>query len=537
MDQLLRMTNERILNENVMPDNYDLIWENRGVRQLLAHLPVGFLLAGVPLKKGNDPLLFRIIDINPVFLRIFRLQKEDYINRTIDEVFPEFSPLLRSIAQKCLISAEPVTVRRHIKAIERNIQTVAFRPQKNRIIFLIADRTEEILTRCENKKLQGQLMHSQKMEDIGTLAGGIAHDFNNLITAIHGYAEVALLQADNRAYQEECLKQILLTAQRAANLTQQLLFFSRKKPIEKKSDNLSKIIRELVNMLKRIIGENISVKLKLDEHIPQVALDRGQIEQVITNLAVNASDAMQEGGLLTVKTTAVDIDEEYCKSYKYAKPGKFVCMIFEDTGTGMDPETTQKLSEPFFTTKKGGKGTGLGLSLVYSIVKDHGGWINVYSEQGKGSSFKIYLPVCSLEKEPEDERIRTRETILGKGERVLFVEDDSDIYRLVKTQLSKSGYTVFTAKTVKEAAEIFKKQKDNIDILITDVVLPDSSGIELARSLLLEKPDLKVLLTSGYLDREGDWELIDDKSYRFIQKPYSLTDLLRSVGETVNGTE
>jgi len=158
----------------------------------------------------------------------------------------------------------------------------------------------------------------------------------------------------------------------------------------------------------------------------------------------------------------------------------------------------------------------------------------VYSEQSKGSSFKIYLPVCSLEEEPEDERIRARETILGKGERVLFVEDDNDIYRFVKTQLSKSGYTVFAAQTVKEAVELFKKQKNNIDILITDVVLPDRSGIELARLLLADKPELKVLLTSGYLDREGDWELIDDKSYRFIQKPYSLTDLLRSVGNTVN---
>jgi len=517
----------------MMPDTNDLIWENRGVQQLLAHMPVGFLIAHVSLKKGN-PLLFRIIEVNHILLRLFGLQKEDCINRTIDKVLPELSPLWRSISHKCLVSVEPVTTRRYIKAIERDIQIIAFRLQKNRIIFLFADKTEETLAQRENEKLHSQLIHSQKMEDIGTLAGGIAHDFNNLITAIHGYAEVALLQIENRPYQEECLQQILLTAQRAANLTQQLLFFSRKKPMEKRPDNLSKIIRELLNMLKRIIGENISVKLKLDEHIPHVALDRGQIEQVIMNLAVNARDAMHRGGLITVRTTAVDIDEEYCKLYRYAKPGKFVCMIVEDTGTGMDRETVKKLFEPFFTTKKGRKGTGLGLSLVYSIVKDHGGWINVYSEQSKGSSFKIYLPVCSLEEEPEDERIRARETILGKGERVLFVEDDNDIYRFVKTQLSKSGYTVFAAQTVKEAVELFKKQKNNIDILITDVVLPDRSGIELARLLLADKPELKVLLTSGYLDREGDWELIDDKSYRFIQKPYSLTDLLRSVGNTVN---
>jgi two-component system cell cycle sensor histidine kinase/response regulator CckA len=287
-------------------------------------------------------------------------------------------------------------------------------------------------------------------------------------------------------------------------------------------------------MLKRIIGENISVTLQLDGKLPPVELDRGQIEQVVVNLAVNARDAMEAGGVLTVKTTVVDINGEYCASYRYAQPGKYVCMIFEDTGTGMDQETITKVFKPFFTTKKGGKGTGLGLSLVYSIVKDHGGWIHVYSEPAKGSNFKIYLPVTTLEEEPEDEPIETPAAVQGRGERILFVEDDRDIYRFVKEHLSQSGYTVFVAQTVQEAVELFKKRNNNIDILITDVVLPDKSGIELARLLLAEKPELKVLLTSGYLDREEDWGLIDDKTYRFIQKPYSLTDLLRNVGETAD---
>ncbi len=517
-----------------MPDTNDLLWENRGARKSLAHIPVGFLLLHVPYEKKNGRTPFRIIEANPTFLRIFGLQNVQCTNHTLDELPPELASPLFSLARECLASAEPAAARIHVKTVQKHIQTIAFSPQKDRVVFVVTDRSKEELTQKENKRLHGELMHSQKMEDIGTLAGGIAHDFNNFITAIHGYAEVALLQAENRTYQKECLQQILLTAQRAATLTQQLLIFSRKKPMEKRPDNLSKIIHELLNMLKRIIGENISVKLKLDEQVPPAALDRGQIEQVIMNLAVNARDAMEGGGNLTVKTASVDIDEEYCKSYRDARPGKFVCMIVEDTGTGMGRETTERIFEPFFTTKKGGKGTGLGLSLVYSIVRDHGGWIHVYSEPGKGSSFRIYLPVCSLKEERPDEGVSIPETVLGRGERVLFVEDDRDIYKFVKVQLSKSGYTVFAAQTVKEAVELFKKQNNNIDILITDVVLPDKSGIELARSLLVDKPELKVLFTSGYLDREGEWELIDDKRYRFIQKPYSLTDLLRNVGETVD---
>jgi len=519
----------------MMPDENDLLWENDEIQRLLAHMPVGFLLAHISYEKGEDLYPFRILEVNPAFLHIFGLKKEKCTNHTLDEVLPELVSSWVLLAQKSLTSSKTTEDIIYVESVQKYIQTITYSLQNDRMVFLITDRSTEEFTRRENKRLHDQLMHSQKMEDIGTLASGIAHDFNNLITAIHGYAEVALLQVENRAYQKECLQQILLTAQRAANLTQQLLFFSRKKPVEKRPYNLSKIIQELLNMLERIINENISVNLKLDCAIPPVALDRGQIEQVIMNLAVNARDAMEGGGTLTVKTTAVDIDEKYCKSYMYARPGKFVCMSVEDTGTGMDHETTEKIFKPFFTTKKGGKGTGLGLSLVYNIVKDHGGWVHVYSELGKGSTFKIYLPVCSPREEGEDERTRVPEVVYGRGERILFVEDDRDIYRFVKAHLSRSGYTVFAAQTVEEAVGLFRKQKNNIDILITDVVLPDRSGIELARLLLIDKPELKVLLTSGYLDREGDWELIDDKSYRFIQKPYSLTDLLRSVEETANG--
>jgi len=386
----------------------------------------------------------------------------------------------------------------------------------------------------EKKQLYSQLIQAQKIEAIGRLAGGIAHDFNNLLTAILGYSDLAMIQTDNEDPLKKSINQIRFAAQRAAKLVHQLLIFSREEPMEFKPHNLSDIIENLLKMLKRIIGEDIAINFELDPEIWITKVDQGQIEQVIMNLAVNARDAMLNGGKLTIKTRNVHIDQEYAKSYSYARPGKFVCLSIEDKGIGMNGETIRYIFEPFFTTKKKGEGTGLGLSVVYGIVKEHKGWVNVNSEPGVGSTFNIYLPACFTVAVSEKKESIPFQNLQGHGERILFVEDDKEIREFMKIQLREKGYIVFTAENVKNTIDIFKQEKDNIDLLFTDVVLPDKRGIELVDILLSHNSNLKILLTSGYLDKKSEWPLIKERNFRFIKKPYTLVDLLHAIKESLN---
>ena len=388
----------------------------------------------------------------------------------------------------------------------------------------------------EKRQLQSQLIQAQKIEAIGRLAGGIAHDFNNILTAILGYADLAMIQTDNKSTLKESINQIQSAAQRAAKLVQQLLIFSREEPMKFKQHNLTDIIENLLKMLNRIIGEDISMNFELDPEIWVTKVDQGQIEQVIMNLAINARDAMLKGGKLTIKTMNVHIDQKYAKSYSYARQGKYVCLSVEDTGIGMDREIIQHIFEPFFTTKKKGEGTGLGLSVVYGIVKEHQGWINVNSKPGVGSKFNIYLPACFTKVISEKRDSISLQNLQGHGERILFVEDDKAIREFMKTQLMEKGYIVFIAENVKDTIDIFKREKDNIDLLFTDVVLPDKRGIELVDILLSRNPNLKILLTSGYLDKISKWTSIKKKKFRFIAKPYTLVDLLHAIKDSINHT-
>ncbi|MBM4322940.1 MAG: response regulator [Deltaproteobacteria bacterium] len=397
------------------------------------------------------------------------------------------------------------------------------------------DVTERKRAEEEREKMQAQLIQAQKMESIGTLAGGVAHDFNNLLTTIQGYAQLGLMSMKEEEPLYENLKEILQASQRAASLTRQLLLFSRKQPMEPFALNLSDTVNNLMKMLKRLIGENIAVETHLEPNLWIVKADPGNMEQVIMNLVVNARDAMPEGGKITIKTENVDIDKGYCDIYNYARPGQFICLSVEDTGIGMDKEIIQHIFEPFFTTKGVGKGTGLGLSVVYGIVKQHEGWINVYSEPGQGSIFKVYLPVSSEETKYETKReVISIQDFQGKGERILLVEDDSGIREFVNKVLTKSGYEVLEASNTQEALDISEKESGGLALVFSDVVLPDKSGLQLAEELLLRKPTLKVLLTSGYTDQKSQWSVIKEKGYCFIQKPYNLNDLLRVVREVLD---
>jgi CheY-like chemotaxis protein len=288
-------------------------------------------------------------------------------------------------------------------------------------------------------------------------------------------------------------------------------------------------------MLRRLIGEDIVLDTTLDERACHTKVDPGQVEQVIINLVVNARDAMPEGGRLTIATGNLTLDSFACATIHDARPGRFVCLSIEDTGSGIEREVVDQIFEPFFSTKGPTKGTGLGLAVVYGIVRQHGGWINVFSEPGQGTVFKVYLP--STETESEAESAAEGEAAVqgahGLGQRILLVEDEEAVRELATRALTESGYVVFEAGAAEEALEVFESEGGNFDLVFSDVVLPDKSGIRLIEDLLKMRPDIQILVSSGYTDQKSQWPVIQEKGYRFLQKPYSLVDLLGTIDEMV----
>jgi len=326
-----------------------------------------------------------------------------------------------------------------------------------------------------------------------------------------------------------------MVAAHAADVARQLLLFSRKHPMEPVTLNLNKTIANLSKMLHRLIGEDVKIKTDPGKDLWMLQADRGTIEQVVMNLAVNARDAMNKGGVMTIKTENVVLDEKLCKSIPESTPGKYVRLSVSDTGIGMKQEIMEHIFEPFYSSKPIGKGTGLGLSVVYGIIKQHEGCIKVCSKAKKGTIFEIYLPAF-LGEQPkmEDEVERSLEYLAGKGKRILVVEDEKTVREYVKKGLGRIGYDVYSAGSAEEALCVFEDKGGDFDMVVSDVVLPDTNGIDLVDQLLLKRPALRVLLSSGYTDHKSRWKKIKDRGFRFLQKPYDLMDLLKAVQEEVN---
>jgi PAS domain S-box-containing protein len=383
----------------------------------------------------------------------------------------------------------------------------------------------------ERKHLEAQLRQAHKMEAIGKLAGGVAHDFNNLLTAIMGYSELMLVKMEPDNPFREGVKEIKKAGERAASLTQQLLAFSRKQMLKPKLMDLNSVVIGIEKMLKRIIGENITLICEPEPDLWQIRADPGQVEQIILNLAVNSSEAMPKSGELIIKTENKLIDEHYSSLIPDSRPGPFVCLTFTDTGEGMDKEILQHIFEPFFTTKK--VGTGLGLSVVYGIIKQHNGWVNVYSEPGKGTTFNIYFPLAvSSTGENVEERLSLKD-LQGNLEKILFIEDEEGVRKITAKALRDYGYDVVEAVTAREALELFEKDSEAFSMVFSDIVLADKTGIELVESIQSIKPGVKILLTSGYADKKSRWSDVNEKGFPFLQKPYSLADLLKSIREVL----
>jgi PAS domain S-box-containing protein len=386
------------------------------------------------------------------------------------------------------------------------------------------------------RQLEEQLRQSQKMEAIGQLAGGIAHDFNNILTVIQGHA--SLLTAANLADSAgKSTQQILQAAERAASLTRQLLTFSRRQLIQPKQLDVNKVVGNMTNMLGRLLGEDVALRLNYCQSPPMVQADSGMLEQVLLNLAVNARDAMPKGGQLAIRIAIMDLSEAYCRGRPEGSPGRFVCLSVADTGMGISPENLRRIFEPFFTTKEIGKGTGLGLATAYGIVKQHQGWIEVDSQLGRGTTFRIYLPYTGNSR-GASEKPTTQITVRGGDETILLVEDEAPVCELVSRVLSKYGYKVLPAGDAVEAIEVWRNKKDEIDLLLTDLVMPNHmNGRELAEKLWAEQPKLKVIFTSGYsADIVGkDFKL--EPELNFLQKPYHPQMLATTVRRCLDGKQ
>jgi PAS domain S-box-containing protein len=396
------------------------------------------------------------------------------------------------------------------------------------------DITERKLAEREKDGLQKQLVQSQKMEAIGVLAGGVAHDFNNLLTVIQGNSELAAMKAGEDESLVKNIEQIRQAAERAANLTGQLLLMSRRQPMEFSDVNVNESVKNLLRMLERLIGEDIAIETELATDPWRVRGDSGNVEQVILNLAVNARDAMPDGGTLTVRTQNASLEESDSRNLPDFKPGKFVCLSVEDTGTGMDKATVDHIFEPFFSTKEAGRGTGLGLSVVYGIVSQHGGWIDVHSVPGEGTRFEVFLPALLTTTSPDMQEDIPSYGVRGKGERILLVEDEAGVRDFAGLALRSSGYHVTEAESAEEALELFTKKQGRFGLVFSDVVLAGKSGVQLAEEIGSLSPSTPVLLTSGYTDDRSQLAEIRKRDLPFLQKPYALVDLLAAIGEAIH---
>ncbi|MBI2222307.1 MAG: response regulator [Acidobacteria bacterium] len=379
----------------------------------------------------------------------------------------------------------------------------------------------------ERHMLEEQFRQAQKVESIGQLAGGVAHDFNNLLTAIQGYCELLASELGSDSRHQNDIAEIRHASERAAALTRQLLAFGRRQILEPRVLDLRDSLRGIEPMIRRLIGEDLDVVFHTSDEAARVKADPGQVEQVILNLALNARDAMPQGGSLLLEVTTADLDESYARRHVSVRPGRYVMLSVSDTGVGMHAETQARIFEPFFTTKPRGRGTGLGLSTVYGIVKQSGGNIWVYSEPGHGSTFKVYLP--RVEETVDQPTSLPAPDILTGSETILVVEDEPGVRELVRKVLERYGYRVLVAATPVEALALGEQYNEPIDLLMTDVVLPEMSGRSLASQMVTSRPRMRVMYMSGYTENAIVHHGVLDADTPFLQKPFTPDALARKV--------
>jgi two-component system, cell cycle sensor histidine kinase and response regulator CckA len=489
------------------------------------------LFDGSPLPMWLiDQETLAIAAVNEAAVRHYGYSREEFLSKTMREIWhPE--EVAAAIARLAEPSGEPWSgVRRHFKkggasiTVEVFSHTVRLAGRRYRL-SAVRDITDQ-------RELEERFRQSQKMEAVGRLAGGVAHDFNNLLTVMLGYSDV-LLQGLAPGPLQEATEEIRRAGERAAALTRQLLAFSRKQTLVPEVLDIGDILNGMSSMVERLIGEDIKVRVVVSPNLGRVKADRGQLEQVVMNLAINARDAMPKGGSLIFELQNVELDDAYAATHAEVEPGPYVLIAISDTGTGMDAETQKRVFEPFFTTKEAGRGTGLGLSTVHGIVHQSGGSIDVYSEPGRGTTFKVYLPRFVGDAAARRSASGLHPKLPTGSETVLVVEDEAAIRQLTNLILQRAGYIVLLAESPVAAERIAGSHSGPIHVMLTDVVMPGMRGPELAERLLRERPDLRVLYMSGYTDDAIAHHGFLDAGTAFLQKPFTPLGLMKKIREVL----
>jgi len=473
-----------------------------------------------------------IVDVNPYLVELLGLGREYLLDKKLWEI-GAFKDVAASEAafgelqRKGYIRYEDLPLEaRDGRRIEVEFASNVYLVDSTKVIQC------NIRNITERKSLEEQLHQAQKMESVGQLAGGAAHDFNNILQAMAGYSSMLLDRLPEHDETHEFAEEIAQGVERAAALTRQLLASSRRQILEMEDLKLNDVVHGITKMIRRIIAEDVEVMVMEGRRLDIVHADRGQMEQVLLNLCINARDSMPEGGVLTIGTDNVVMDSEYCDAHAWASPGCYVLLSVTDTGCGMDAQTQARIFEPFFTTREVGKGTGLGLATVYGIVRQHQGMIQVYSEVETGTTFKVYLP--SVEDTASTVETKVVERARGGTETVLLAEDDETLRKLAERILESAGYTVLLAADGKEALEVFEKHTADIDLFLLDVVMPKMGGKAVYNALREQRPRLRFLFSSGYSTNAIHAGFVLQEGIELIQKPYAPNALLRKVREVLD---
>lgn len=503
-------------------------------RTLFESMDEGFCVIQVITNAENAAHDLLVLETNPAFDKHTGLAQSrgKLLSALIASKNSSWTETFGQIAKTGI----PQRFEKHAKTLGRWLEVYAFRigkPEENKVAILLQDISERRKAEADRERLREQLLQAQKLESVGRLAGGVAHDFNNMLSVIIGFTEIALSQIKETDAIHSDLEEIYNAARRSASITEQLLAFARKQIVAPKRLDLNEATEVTLKMLRRLIGENISLEYHPGAALSPILIDPSQLNQILTNLCVNSRDAIGDVGKITIETAMVKTRPPSLASAAATQNEDFVLLSFTDTGCGMDEETLKNIFEPFFSTKDPGKGTGLGLSTIYGIVEQNGGFIEVESEPGHGTTFKIYFPGqagsvgASMEREAEDD-------CRGSSETILIVEDEVSILRLSRSILEKAGYRVLTASSPQQALHLAEQHRDTLHLLITDVIMPEMNGRDLALQLMTRFPGLKNLYMSGYTaDLIGQHGVLEDGEY-FLQKPFANRDLLRKVRQVLD---
>ncbi len=490
-------------------------------RSLYESMNEGLSIHEMIYNNDGDAIDYRIIGTNPTFSILTGLDGDAVMGKSGREVYKSDPPPYLDIYTEVAETRKPTSFETYYQPMEKYFEISVFSPQQGQCATIFSDISE-------SKQLEKQLQQAQKMEVVGQLAGGVAHDFNNKLGGIIGYAELALGQIDANHPAAEYINNIISRSDSAATLVKQLLAFSRQQILDISSININSIIMESARFLTKVIGEHIKLKTDLATEIGVISADAGAVDQVLTNLVINARDAMPKGGEIIIGTTNIYLDEEFCSQHYWMIPGNYVKLTVSDTGRGIDSSIKERIFDPFFTTKEIDKGTGLGLSMVFGIVKQHSGFITCDSAVNVGTTFAIYFPISDELPEADKPLLINADIRRGK-ETILLVEDDLELSKVIKAILIDLGYTVFHAENGVRAIETYNNSHNRIDLVITDVIMPEMNGIELYQQLVESNPELKFMFISGYASHKTIKMIPQTERTRFLQKPFRGEVLVKEI--------